>query len=137
MESTNERAESPRHAWVTCKAIVVVVVMGAAAGAVCAIWMSAGVAVAAGNAEAGRVLFSDKACTGCHLPRGTPAAGPALEELRRPQGEMELAGRLWNHVPEMFAALAQRRAEWPRITVPEMADLMAYLQADAARVQSG
>lgn len=46
---------------------------------------------------------------------------------------MELAGRLWNHVPGMFAALAQDRSEWPRITASEMADLMAYLQADAVR----
>jgi hypothetical protein len=46
---------------------------------------------------------------------------------------MELAGRLWNHVPGMFAALAQERSEWPRIGAGEMADLMAYLQADAAR----
>jgi len=93
----------------------------------------AGQAVAAGDREAGRAIFADKACTRCHLPRGMTAAGPALEELRRPQGEMELAGRLWNHVPEMFAALAQDSSHWPRITAGEMADLMAYLGADPAR----
>jgi len=88
---------------------------------------------AAGDPEAGRAIFADKACARCHVPRGSPAAGPALEELRRPQGEMELAGRLWNHVPGMFAALAQEPWRWPRITAGEMADLMAYLQADPAR----
>ncbi len=92
----------------------------------------AGIA-AAGDPEVGRAVFADKACVRCHLPRGSPAGGPALEALRRPQGEMELAGRLWNHVPGMFAALTQDRSEWPRITAGEMGDLMAYLQADPAR----
>ncbi len=94
---------------------------------------AAGGAAASGDPEVGRAVFTDKGCARCHLPRGTLGAGPALEELRRPQGEMELAGRLWNHVPEMFAALAQERSEWPRITAGEMADLMAYLGAEPAR----
>ena len=59
--------------------------------------------------------------------------GPALEEIRRAQGEMELAGRLWNHVPGMAAVLTENGFEWPRISTREMGDLMAYLQADAAR----
>ncbi len=93
----------------------------------------AGRAAAAGDPEVGRALFTDKGCVRCHVPRGSPSAGPALEEVRRPQGEMELAGRLWNHVPEMFAALARDPSRWPRISAGEMADLMAYLQADPAR----
>jgi cytochrome c551/c552 len=90
-------------------------------------------AAATGDPELGRALFVDKACVRCHQPRGSHAAGPPLEELRRPQGEMELAGRLWNHVPAMFVALAQESSQWPRFTPAEMADLMAYLLADAAR----
>lgn len=132
MESTSERAEPPRDPRIAWKAVALLVI-GVAAGA---IWTSAGRAAAAGDPEAGRVLFTDKACAECHPPRGSKAAGPALEELRRPQGEMELAGRLWNHVPEMFAALVERRSEWPRITVDEMAHLMAYLRADPARDRS-
>lgn len=88
---------------------------------------------ATGDPELGRALFTDKACVRCHQPRGSRAAGPPLEELRRPQGEMELAGRLWNHVPGMFVALAQESSQWPRFTPAEMADLMAYLLADPAR----
>lgn len=88
---------------------------------------------APGDPDAGRAVFSAKHCGRCHLPGGEPGGGPALERLRRPQGEMELAGRLWNHVPGMFATLKQEGFEWPRISVTEMADLMAYLQASAAR----
>lgn len=83
--------------------------------------------------EAGRAIFTAKQCDRCHAPRGEPGAGPALEQLRRPQGEMQLAGRLWNHVPTMFATLDQKGLEWPRITVAEMAGLMAYLKADPGR----
>ncbi len=86
-----------------------------------------------GDPEKGRAVFADKQCARCHLPRGASGSGPALEELRRPQGEMELAGRLWNHVPEMLAALAEGGAQWPQIGAGEMADLMAYLQADPSR----
>jgi cytochrome c2 len=46
---------------------------------------------------------------------------------------MELAGRLWNHLPAMFASMAGRGAAWPEISVGEMGDLMAYLQADTKR----
>jgi cytochrome c2 len=92
-----------------------------------------GLVADAADPEQGRATFMDKQCIRCHAADGTQATGPALSNLRRPQGEMELAGRLWNHVPAMFSMITQERLEWPRISVGEMADLMAYLQADRAR----
>lgn len=86
-----------------------------------------------GDTGRGRAVFADRQCARCHLPRGQAGVGPALEELRRPQGAFELAGRLWNHVPAMFAALQRAEVEWPQIGVEEMADLMAYLQATPTR----
>lgn len=88
---------------------------------------------AAANADRGRVVFVGKQCARCHRPRITPGMGPAIEDLRRPQGAFELAGRMWNHAPAMFTALRQEDVEWPQLTVAEMADLMAYLRADPAR----
>lgn len=101
----------------------------------CTAALAAGGAAAAdpGDPEKGRAVLADKQCTRCHLPQGASGPGPALEQLRRPQGGMELAGRLWNHVPGMLAALAEAGSTWPKIDVGEMADLMAYLQADSAR----
>ncbi len=87
----------------------------------------------ASDPETGRSLFQDKQCIRCHPVEGKEAAGPTLARIRRPQGAMELAGRLWNHAPVMFATLSQEGIEWPRISVQEMSDLMAYLQADSAR----
>jgi cytochrome c551/c552 len=82
-----------------------------------------------GDAERGRTVFTSKECSRCHVPRGQQGVGPAVEELQRRQGTLELTGRLWNHAPAMFAVLKQKGLEWPGITAPEMGDLMAYLQA--------
>ena len=99
----------------------------------CAMALVTEASAASGDQEAGRALFVDKQCVRCHRPRGEAGAGPALEELRRPQGEMELAGRLWNHVPDMAATLEQEGSAWPPISAAEMADLMKYLLADRSR----
>jgi cytochrome c2 len=88
---------------------------------------------APGDPARGQEVFAAKHCARCHLPRERRGVGPALEELRRPQGAYELAGRLWNHAPAMFTALKQDGVDWPPIGPEEMADLMAYLRADPGR----
>ena len=86
-----------------------------------------------GDAGRGRDVFDGKGCARCHVPRGQEGMGPPLEQLRRPQGAFVLAGRLWNHAPAMFTALKIESLAWPQIGADEMADLMRYLGADAAR----
>jgi cytochrome c2 len=83
--------------------------------------------------ESGRAVFVDKQCDRCHRPRGDAGSGPALEDLRRPQGAMELAGRLWNHVPGMLATVSREGLEWQKIDTVQMDALMAYLQAQPSR----
>lgn len=86
-----------------------------------------------GDAERGREAFTRLSCARCHVARPQKGVSPALDGLRRPQGAYELAGRLWNHVPAMFTALKQQGIEWPPMAAGDMADIMAYLQADPAR----
>jgi cytochrome c551/c552 len=87
-----------------------------------------------GDASRGRAVFEEKACVRCHLPRGeSQGMGSALEVLRRPQGALQLAGRLWNHAPAMLATAEKEGRKWPDLTPERMVDLMAYLQADPAR----
>lgn len=112
--------------------------IGIAAASLCAVVAVLGVLPAVGaqpvgDAQRGAALFAAKECAGCHHPRGEPGVGPAIEDVRRLQGAFELAGRLWNHAPAMFTASGQRGLLWPQIDPREMADLMAYLQADPAR----
>lgn len=101
------------------------------------LWIAGGPAAPAGAAppaaDGGRAVFQEKQCARCHAPAARRGIGPSLEELRRPQGAWELAGRLWNHAPGMFTVLTQEGIEWPVISPEEMADLMAYLRADPAR----
>jgi len=98
--------------------------------------IGAGIGAAAdapGDAQRGQAVFAAKQCVRCHALRGQPSVGPVIEELRRPQGAYELAGRFWNHAPAMFTTLRSEGIAWPEIEPAEMADLMAYLQADASR----
>jgi cytochrome c2 len=86
-----------------------------------------------GDASRGEQVFASKQCAHCHRPDEPKGIGPRLDELRRPQGAYELAGRLWNHAPAMFTALKVEGLAWPVIDEGEMLHLMAYLRADAAR----
>ena len=100
----------------------------------CAAALTRGAAAQApGDATRGQNVFAARHCARCHLPRGQRGMGPAREALRRPQGAYQLTGRMWNHAPAMFTALKQEGVEWPRIGPAEMADLMAFLQADPKR----
>ena len=87
----------------------------------------------AADVQGGPGIFITKHCDPCHGTSEEPGAAPTLEMLRQPQGEMELAGRLWNHVPAMFETLRREGVRWPHITPAEMADLMAFLGADRTR----
>lgn len=103
-------------------------------GTVLALAGAAAAAQSVGDAARGRAVFDQKGCGRCHRPRdATQGMGPSLEVIGRPQGVLQLAGRLWNHVPAMFATVEREGSRWPEMTREQMADLMAYLQADPAR----
>jgi cytochrome c2 len=107
--------------------------LAAAVGFGIAAVLAAAMAAAAGSHDVeGRRLFESKQCARCHVPGGGSTGAPPLEELRRPQGAWELAGRLWNHVPAMFTVLRAEAVPWPSFTADEMRALMGYLAADPA-----
>lgn len=85
-----------------------------------------------GDVTRGEATFAAKQCTRCHRPGDARGIGPALEHLRRRQGAWGLAGRMWNHAPAMFSTVGQQGIPWPEFSAAEMADLMAYLEADPA-----
>jgi cytochrome c2 len=104
-----------------------------ACAAAAAVAVAPGLAQSPSDAERGRALFAEKQCNRCHVAGGGSGVGPGLEELRRPQGSLELVGRLWNHVPAMWATLTQEGSRWPELTAAQMGDLMAFLNADTGR----
>jgi cytochrome c2 len=87
-----------------------------------------------GDTGRGRAIFEQSGCVRCHVPRAErQGMGPPLEEIRRPQGAFQLAGRVWNHAPAMFTAFEKEGLRWPGMSREHVTDLMAYLQADPAR----
>ena len=79
-----------------------------------------------GNREQGRRLFEEKGCIQCHVPPGKPKdIGPPLATLQRRQGLLELAGRLWNHVPAMQHEFAERGKAGKEAQDPETLHLRA------------
>jgi cytochrome c2 len=86
------------------------------------------------DTDRGRAVFEVSGCVRCHVPRAEKQGiGPPLEAIRRPQGAFQVAGRLWNHAPGMFAVFEKEGLRWPEMTREQMTELMAYLQAEPAR----
>ncbi len=78
---------------------------------------------------AGRKVFREKSCITCHAVRGEGGRlGPDLD----PKGGrtltlVQFAGRMWNHSPNMWRAMAERGVPRPTFKGRQMADLIAFL----------
>ena len=81
------------------------------------------------NPSAGQRLFQTKSCVACHSVSGEGGhLGPELGARRDlPLSMVQFAGAMWNHSPEMFRAMKQRKLDRPTFSGQEMADLMAFL----------
>jgi mono/diheme cytochrome c family protein len=78
----------------------------------------------------GQQLFAEKGCAECHAVRGSASEqrlGPDLARNESPPTIMRFAGSLWNHVPAMIAAMAERGIEPARISPEDVEILSAYL----------
>jgi len=81
-----------------------------------------------GNAEDGRVLFTEKGCIQCHSVQGVGGRiAPDLAGQDRRWGLTEFAAAMWNKAPKMAQAAKARNMEVPQLGAGEMADLVAYL----------
>ncbi len=85
-----------------------------------------------GNSGRGRRVFTAKNCASCHTPNG---AAPDLAQYRGQVSPVFMTAALWTHGPQMLQARRQKGLGWPNFTGPEMADLIAYLNAGAAAKQ--
>jgi mono/diheme cytochrome c family protein len=82
------------------------------------------------DAAAGRRVFAAKRCATCHDPNdsGWAQLGPGLQKYRGRSSAIFLAQAMWNHGPEMAAAMDSQSVPWPRFAPGEMDDLIGYLQ---------
>lgn len=86
-----------------------------------------------GDAKAGERLFASKNCARCHAVGGGKGGGvgPALDPLKRTNSPVLVAAAMWNHGPEMAAAMKARGIARPTLEGKELLDIVAYVTATA------
>lgn len=87
----------------------------------------AGVLLAPGNPNHGRVVFHAKGCSSCHGEYARGGEGPDLTRSTLPRSAEALAGTMWNHALEMHGLMVKRGIGWPTFTTEELADLLAFV----------
>ena len=81
-----------------------------------------------GDATRGEKLIVNKGCKNCHSIRGVGGnIGPDFVDLDLNCSVTEIAGRMWNHGPKMWAAMQEKGITVPTFAKGEMADVIAYI----------
>jgi cytochrome c551/c552 len=78
------------------------------------------------SVQAGARIFRTKGCLGCH-PIGTEGVGPDLRSVDGGRSFYGLAAAMWNHLPQMRAAMEERGVPVPSLDAWEAGDLVAFL----------
>jgi cytochrome c2 len=74
-----------------------------------------------GDARRGAKVYAQKGCAGCH-DTATP-----LEKRAEPLRAFGIVSALWLHGPQMQEQMKSKGVAWPRLSVADMANLLAYL----------
>lgn len=86
---------------------------------------------AVGDADRGKQVFDSLKCATCHSVAGIGGkSAPDLAlNLVRGNTPAGLSAAMWNHAPQMWAAMEKAGAVKPRLTTDQAADLFAFFQA--------
>lgn len=97
-----------------------------AAGALAATWALAG--TPPGDARKGEELFRTQQCIQCHSVngKGGTAAPDLAKRIDRNYTPTVMASLMWNHGPDMWAAMKKQGITTPQLTPEQAADLFAY-----------
>ncbi len=84
-----------------------------------------------GDPARGKALFAEKSCMKCHSVGGKGGEiGPPLDRFGRFLSPIAMAQAMWNHGPEMAAAMKTLKIPRPKFDGKEIADLLAYVRAE-------
>ncbi|MBM4307971.1 MAG: c-type cytochrome [Deltaproteobacteria bacterium] len=76
----------------------------------------------------GARLFVNKGCVKCHALKGEGGkAGPDLGKIDLGDTQLDLAAKLWNHIPSMVAGIERAKIMKPHLTGEELGSISAYL----------
>jgi mono/diheme cytochrome c family protein len=82
-----------------------------------------------GDAGRGKRLFTDRACSTCHGLTGSIKAGvKPVSEWSSLSDSVALTEAMWNHAPNMMAAMKSRNLSWPQLSGQDLSDLLVYLR---------
>ena len=82
----------------------------------------------AGDPANGRKLFDSKGCSRCHAIFGSGSrVGPDLGAAELRGSVTQIAGRMWNHWPQMNQAMRELGMQRPQFSGDELADIFAYI----------
>jgi mono/diheme cytochrome c family protein len=91
-----------------------------------------------GRPATGKRLFTDKGCVLCHTVGGAGGSvGPPLGEPKMYGSPIALAASMWNHGPQMTAAMEARKIPRPSLKGSELLDLIAYINAASPKPTRG
>jgi mono/diheme cytochrome c family protein len=84
--------------------------------------------IPAGDAGRGERLFQSQQCVACHSVNGQGGtSAPDLgQRIDRDYTPTAMASLMWNHAPDMWAAMQARGINRPALTPEQSADLFAY-----------
>jgi len=76
----------------------------------------------------GARLFVRKGCVKCHALKGEGGkTGPDFGRIDLGDTQLDLAGKVWNHIPSMIMGMERVKMIKPTLTGKEFTDLSAYL----------
>lgn len=76
----------------------------------------------------GARLFVGKGCVKCHSLKGEGGKiGPDLGKIDLGDTQLDLAAKLWNHIPSMILGMERARIMKPSLTGEELTEISAYL----------
>ena len=91
-------------------------------------WSSLAASMVPGDARRGEQLFQSEQCIQCHSVQGK--GGTLAPDLARRVGRdytpSVMASLMWNHAPQMWAAMKQQGVKKESMTPEKAADLFAY-----------
>jgi len=76
----------------------------------------------------GARLFTSKGCVRCHALKGEGGKiGPDFGRVDLGDTQLDLAAKLWNHIPSMILGMERAKIIKPKLTGQELTEISAYL----------
>lgn len=89
---------------------------------------------APGDPRRGRAVFAARRCAACHALKDAKIVGPPLAQGEALSTPLAIITAMWNHAGKMDAKMLQANMAWPTLRGTDMADLVAYILSERARL---